>query len=130
MRSVVSNSRQPAVWGTVVSWLCAGLFCVTATTGCASGPRAADTEENKQKKKREPQAPNPEALANSPCGNPEWGSLPKEHEIDGDPAPSENGDTDTGEAGTDGGSDTEAATDDVDANDDSADDKQNERGDE
>jgi hypothetical protein len=92
MRNLLSSARKYTVWSYIVPCVCAGLF-VTATTGCASGPRQAETDETRKKKEREPQAPSPDELASSPCGNPEWGSLPDEHAIDGDPSPSDNGNT-------------------------------------
>ncbi len=128
MRSLLSDVRRCAVWSSIVPWACAGLFCVTATTGCASGPQTPDTGENKKEKKREPQAPSPEELASSPCGNPKWGSLPEEHAIDGDPAPSDKSDSDTDAADTKDGSKANTKTDAHDGTDGPVHDKQNEEG--
>lgn len=130
MRTLLSNTRRSGVWSAIITWICAGLFCVTAASGCASGPQPTDTGEG-EKKKREPQAPSPEKLASSPCGNPDWGSLPEEHAIDGDPAPAEsqNGASDTNGADTEGRGESEAMRDDADETDGSVGDKQKEGGD-
>jgi len=43
--------------------------------------------------KREPSAPVPDNLAETPCGNPDWGELPDQHKIDGDPPADETDET-------------------------------------
>jgi hypothetical protein len=74
------------------------LLGVGLASGCASGPEPTPSDQGQDQaaseKDRTPEAPTPEQLAESPCGNPNWARLPEEHREDGDP------ETDDGEATT------------------------------
>lgn len=67
-------------------------LCVTALlaiglAACGGNGKVAkpDQAPAAKKEKREPKAPVPENLGETPCGNPDWGQLPDQHQIDGDP---------------------------------------------
>ena len=63
------------------------LLSAGLASGCASGPEPTPSGQDQEasKKDRTPEAPTPEQLAESPCGNPNWARLPEEHRVDGDP---------------------------------------------
>ena len=66
-------------------------------SGCASTPKPppsdqADSDQASQKE-RTPEAPTPEELAESPCGNPNWARLPDQHRENGDPETDDKGGT-------------------------------------
>ncbi|MFB6351179.1 MAG: hypothetical protein ABEN55_10335, partial [Bradymonadaceae bacterium] len=73
--------------------LVAGLLALGSIglTACAGNGEAAkpDKSPKPKKKKPKPEAPMPENLAEAPCGNPDWGQLPEQHRIHGDPAEGE-----------------------------------------
>jgi len=61
-----------------------------ATVGCASSSSVerpnerADRRESESGDERTPQAPKPDTLEESPCGDPNWARMPDQHKIDGD----------------------------------------------
>ncbi len=91
-RSVrTSRPRPTADLGRVYALLIANLLTGMLCAGCASTPAPQSTDTSK-KERREPEAPAPDELAESPCANPDWGQLPEQHAIDGDPdSPDESG---------------------------------------
>ena len=77
--------------------LLGGLLGAGGSLGCGTNGQATrdDQPAKEKKEKRKPEAPMPENLAESPCGNPKWGQLPEQHEIDGDPKDGEAADSET-----------------------------------
>lgn len=53
------------------------LLCLlVGTAGCSSAPSRADKPATEQDDPLDLDAPSPEELADSPCGNPNWSKLP------------------------------------------------------
>lgn len=92
----------------LATFLCAGLLGLgPGLAGCGGNGKAtkkdpAPTTSNQKEETREPEAPVPENLGESPCGNPKWGQLPDQHDIDGDPK-----DDDSADGSSDSADDSE-----------------------
>lgn len=100
MKSSARPAPEPA------ARLLAGLIvagCLLLGIGCASGKSA---EKRRRAEQREGdlenrEGPSPETLAEHPCSNPDWATLPEQHRIDGDePTGGEDEESDDADADT------------------------------
>ncbi|MFB6262591.1 MAG: hypothetical protein ABEL76_03030 [Bradymonadaceae bacterium] len=101
-------TRRP---GLRVGLLVAAFLAAAAASGCASGKSGKRSDDSANRGNIEnPEGPTPEELAEHPCGNPDWGTLPDQHQVDGDTGEGETSDESspqTGGAGDDASSTNE-----------------------